>query len=89
MVLRFPSIDRFRLVARLSDICRSMEVQADSAVLTSLCEKSEDDIRTCLNSLQFASVHGKRLNIHEISKATMGCKDNRKQLLKVWETIFR
>ncbi|GAV05676.1 hypothetical protein RvY_15770 [Ramazzottius varieornatus] len=89
MVLRFPSIDRSRLVSRLSDICRGMEVQADSSVLTTLCEKSEDDIRTCLNSLQFASVQGKRLNIQEISKATMGCKDNRKQLLKVWETIFR
>ncbi|OQV22130.1 Chromosome transmission fidelity protein 18-like protein [Hypsibius exemplaris] len=89
MILRFPSINRERLTGRLSDICKHLAVQADSAVLYTLCEKSDDDIRTCLNSLQFASVPGKRLHMQDVAKATMGCKDQRKQLLQIWEDIFR
>ncbi|XP_055354797.1 chromosome transmission fidelity protein 18 homolog [Paramacrobiotus metropolitanus] len=89
VVVQFPPIHRERLAQRMLDICRSLPIQADSSVIHVLCEKSEDDIRTCLNTIQFASVQGNRLAVADISQTTIGRKDSRKQLFGIWDTVFR
>ena len=42
-----------RLASRLADICRRNGLKTDLGALLSLCEKTRNDIRSCLGFLQF------------------------------------
>lgn len=51
-----------RLVTRLMHICHKEGLQADAHTLSALCELADNDIRSCLNTLQvlyfsFFSLH--------------------------------
>ena len=53
-VLEKPKITR--LLQRLKEICREEGLSVDTKVLTALCELTEGDIRSCLNTLQVTSM---------------------------------
>jgi hypothetical protein len=52
-VVVFPKTSSQRLIARLKDVCAQEHMVATSDALTQLCTMSANDIRTCLNTLQF------------------------------------
>ena len=52
-VVVFPKPHTQRLVTRLRQICKAERVPVANDALQYLCNASENDVRTCLNTLQF------------------------------------
>ena len=77
-----------RLSQRLLDISRRERLKTDSAALTALCEKTGNDIRSCLATLQFYKSRGKALRAADVARANLGQKDSQKSLFAVWDQIF-
>ncbi|XP_034276578.1 chromosome transmission fidelity protein 18 homolog isoform X2 [Pantherophis guttatus] len=89
-LLHFPSTLQSRLVQRLHEIAVLQGMKADIATLTALCEKTDNDIRSCINTLQFLYSQGKKeLNVRTVQTATVGLKDQNKGLFSIWQEIFQ
>ena len=77
------------LAKRLHDICQAESLQTDLRALLYLCELTDGDIRSCLNSLQFLKAHGQEFVSLEVLKhSDVGIKDMQKSLFRVWEGLF-
>uniref|UniRef100_UPI00398F3003 chromosome transmission fidelity protein 18 homolog isoform X2 n=1 Tax=Pristiophorus japonicus TaxID=55135 RepID=UPI00398F3003 len=88
--LIFPPTLPSRLVQRLYEITSTKGMKADMGILRSLCEKAENDIRSCVNTLQFLHGRGKKeLSMKMIQNAKIGLKDQNKGLFFVWQEIFQ
>ncbi|ETE63137.1 Chromosome transmission fidelity protein 18-like protein [Ophiophagus hannah] len=89
-LLHFPSTLQSRLVQRLHEIAILQGMKADIGALTTLCEKTDNDIRSCINTLQFLYSRGKKeLNVRTVQTATVGLKDQNKGLFSIWQEIFQ
>jgi chromosome transmission fidelity protein 18 len=53
----FPTPREFNLTNRLKTICQMEKISIQPYLLTELCKTSGYDIRSALNTLQFASIH--------------------------------
>ena len=54
-----------------------------------LCEKSQNDIRSCLSTLQFFKSRGLKLTSYDVHKTFVGNKDTQKSHFTVWQDIFQ
>ncbi|KAL8174871.1 UNVERIFIED_CONTAM: Chromosome transmission fidelity protein 18 [Gekko kuhli] len=89
-LLNFPSTAPSRLVQRLQEIAARQGMKADTGALMALCEKTENDIRSCINTLQFLHNRGqKELNLRMVQTTKVGLKDQNKGLFSVWQEIFQ
>ncbi|XP_062999626.1 chromosome transmission fidelity protein 18 homolog [Elgaria multicarinata webbii] len=89
-MLNFPSTSPSRLVQRLHEITVRQGMKADTGALMALCEKTENDIRSCINTLQFLYSRGKKeLNMRTVQTAKVGLKDQNKGLFSIWQEIFQ
>ena len=88
LVIPFPPTVSSRLASRLKEITASEKLQADLTALLALCKKSENDIRSCLSTLQFLKKQSKYLKSSDVSKINLGTKDSQKSSLKVLDEIF-
>ncbi|ELK10850.1 chromosome transmission fidelity protein 18 homolog isoform X1 [Pteropus alecto] len=89
-LLHFPPTLPSRLVQRLQEISVRQGLQADPGVLAALCEKTDNDIRACINTLQFLHGQGQReLSVRAVQTTQVGVKDQRKGLFSVWQEIFQ
>nr|XP_033819882.1 chromosome transmission fidelity protein 18 homolog isoform X2 [Geotrypetes seraphini] len=89
-VLHFPQTLPSRLVQRLYEISTRKGMKVDTGALMALCEKTENDIRSCLNTLQFLHGRGKKeLNTRMVQTMKIGLKDQNKGLFSVWQEIFQ
>ncbi|ETW08306.1 hypothetical protein, variant 1 [Aphanomyces invadans] len=79
--------DSRQLVQRMKYICHQERVQASNSLLSTLCERADNDVRFCLNALQFASAQTSVLTLSMID-SMMGRKDLSKGAYDVWETVF-
>uniref|UniRef100_A0A3P8YK91 Chromosome transmission fidelity protein 18 homolog n=1 Tax=Esox lucius TaxID=8010 RepID=A0A3P8YK91_ESOLU len=59
-LLNFPQTQPARLSQRLAEISRAQGMKVDTGTLMALCEKTDNDIRSCINTLQFLHSRGKR-----------------------------
>ncbi|KAF7223516.1 chromosome transmission fidelity protein 18 homolog isoform X1 [Nothobranchius furzeri] len=89
-LLAFPQTQPSRLTQRLAEISVQQGLKADSAALMSLCEKTDNDIRSCINTLQFLHSRGlKQLDARTIQSVSVGQKDQNKGLFHLWQEIFQ
>lgn len=89
-LLSFPQTQPSRLVQRLSEISVRQGLKADTGALMSLCEKTDNDIRSCINTLQFLHGRGhKQLDTRTIQCVSVGQKDQNKGLFHLWQEIFQ
>ncbi|XP_033985343.1 chromosome transmission fidelity protein 18 homolog isoform X2 [Trematomus bernacchii] len=89
-LLVFPQTQPSRLSQRLSEISRKQGMKTDTATLLSLCEKTDNDIRSCINTLQFLHGRGhKRVDTKTIQCVSVGQKDQNKGLFHLWQGIFQ
>ena len=88
LVIPFPPTVSSRLASRLKEITASEKLQADLTALLALCKKSENDIRSCLSTLQFLKKQSRYLKSSDVSKINLGTKDSQKSSLKVLDEIF-
>ncbi|MCJ8747698.1 hypothetical protein PDJAM_G00156220 [Pangasius djambal] len=89
-VLTFPPTQQSRLTQRLAEITRRQGMKADTGSLMALCEKTDNDIRACINTLQFLHGRGQRqLDQRVVNSMSVGLKDQNKGLFSVWQEIFQ
>ncbi|XP_069545824.1 chromosome transmission fidelity protein 18 homolog isoform X1 [Brachyistius frenatus] len=89
-LLTFPQTQPSRLTQRLAEISLQQGLKADSGALMSLCEKTDNDIRSCINTLQFLHSRGhKQLDAKTIQCISVGQKDQNKGLFHLWQEIFQ
>ena len=70
------------------EIAKAEKLRADQTALLALAEKSENDIRSCLATLQFFKSRGKPLKMVDVHKSQIGQKDSHKSHFTVWKEIF-
>ncbi|GAA6075238.1 chromosome transmission fidelity protein 18 homolog, partial [Tachysurus ichikawai] len=89
-LLTFPLTQQSRLTQRLMEITRRQGMKADTGSLMALCEKTDSDIRSCINTLQFLHGRGQRqLDLRVVNSMSIGLKDQNKGLFSVWQEIFQ
>ncbi|XP_035390990.1 chromosome transmission fidelity protein 18 homolog [Electrophorus electricus] len=89
-LLTFPPTQPSRLAQRLAEITRRQGMKTDTGSLVALCEKTDNDIRACINTLQFLHGRGqKQLDQRVVSSVCVGLKDQNKGLFSLWQEIFQ
>ncbi|XP_076434244.1 chromosome transmission fidelity protein 18 homolog isoform X3 [Peromyscus maniculatus bairdii] len=89
-LLHVPPTLPSRLVQRLQEISLQHGMRSDPGALAALCEKTENDIRACINTLQFLYGRGRReLSVRDVQTTHVGLKDQRKGLFSVWQEVFQ
>merc|ERR1712098_400554 len=88
LVVPFPPTLASRLASRLKEITMMEKLNADLTALLALCKKSDNDIRSCLSTLQFFKKQCKSLRSADVAKVNVGSKDSHKSALKVLDDIF-
>uniref|UniRef100_A0A5S6QY50 AAA domain-containing protein n=1 Tax=Trichuris muris TaxID=70415 RepID=A0A5S6QY50_TRIMR len=89
LVLHVPPLETHRLTERLLQICTSEEISVELSVLRALCRKTNNDIRSCINTLQFLSCSDCAIQHGDVERVTFGLKDSKKSLFDVWADVFR
>lgn len=56
--------------------------------LTTLCERTEHDVRSCLNTLQFLSKRTRSIRSSHVSGVQCAQKDMVKSAFGVWQDLF-
>ncbi|KRY65831.1 Chromosome transmission fidelity protein 18 -like protein [Trichinella pseudospiralis] len=89
LVIHVPSVETARLSSRLLQICSEEMLNADQSALDLLCQKAENDIRSCINTLQFLKSKTDHIRYDDIQRLPVGQKDLKKSLFSVWREIFQ
>ncbi|XP_063961943.1 chromosome transmission fidelity protein 18 homolog [Lytechinus pictus] len=88
-VTHFPPTAAARLAQRMYAISKHNHLQTDLTSLMALCVKADNDIRSCLNTLQFLQQQGKPVTLGLIHSLNVGQKDQHKSLYTVWQQLFQ
>ncbi|XP_066186495.1 chromosome transmission fidelity protein 18 homolog [Sylvia atricapilla] len=89
-LLSFPRTAPSRLAQRLAEIALQQGMRTDTGALLALCEKTDNDIRSCINTLQFLHGRGqKELSVQMVQSMRIGLKDQNKGLFSIWQEIFQ
>ena len=89
LLVPFPPTLSSRLAQRLQDIALREKMKADQTALLALAEKSSNDIRACLSTLQFFKSKGQTLKAIDVHKTFVGQKDAQKSHFSVWKELFQ
>ncbi|KAH8240882.1 hypothetical protein KR026_006667 [Drosophila bipectinata] len=88
-VVSFPPIDSARLAERLIKIAQREQLKTDFGSLIALAEKSGNDVRSCISSMQFYNAQKHSLTLQDVLNNNLGQKDRHQGLFEVWDAIFR
>eukprot|EP01147_Barroeca_monosierra_P003527 gene3527-6145_t len=88
-ILHFQPISTSTLVARLDQICNFKGVRIDRQVLSTLCELTEGDIRSCISTIQFLARNKSRVTLRDMQNTPVGRKDKVVHVRSIWTEIFR
>uniref|UniRef100_A0A1I8PLA4 Chromosome transmission fidelity protein 18 homolog n=1 Tax=Stomoxys calcitrans TaxID=35570 RepID=A0A1I8PLA4_STOCA len=88
-VVTFPPIDSARLAERLIQVAQKERLKTDFGSLIALAEKSGNDVRCCISTMQFFNAQKKGLSLQDVLNNNLGQKDRRQGLFEVWGSIFR
>ncbi|KAH8281906.1 hypothetical protein KR054_004031 [Drosophila jambulina] len=88
-VVSFPPIDAARLAERLVKIAQREQLKTDFGSLIALAEKSGNDVRSCISSMQFFNAQKHSLTLQDVLNNNLGQKDRHQGLFEVWDAIFR
>jgi len=87
-VFRMVAPASARLNGRLRDVCAARGVPADTRALGALSERTEGDVRACLNTLQMLSQEGRGLTLVDVTGGGAGDKDSTVQARGVWASLL-
>ncbi|KAH8412408.1 hypothetical protein KR009_001817 [Drosophila setifemur] len=74
---------------RLVKIALREQLTTDFGSLIALAEKSGNDVRSCISSMQFFNAQKQRLTLQDVLNNNLGQKDRHQGLFAVWDAIFR
>jgi len=87
--LHFPPTIPSRLASRLLEVSLIEQLRIDMGCLLQLTDKTENDIRSCLNTLQFINEQGDNFKPEDIVKMEVGQKDMKKGFRSILAEVFR
>jgi len=79
----------FRLAQRLLEVSKREQLKTDMGTLLLLCDKTGNDIRSCLSFLHFFKTQNKVVRLMDVQGASVGQKDSQKGLFAVWHEMFQ
>ena len=93
LIFNIKKANPLKLLNRLKEICILENISLDSRGLKNLCEKSNYDIRVCVNSLEFLSYNKNNLALFKsISNgeklSILGRKDLTEGVFGIWGKLF-
>eukprot|EP01128_Nolandella_sp_AFSM9_P011853 TRINITY_DN8765_c0_g1_i1.p1 TRINITY_DN8765_c0_g1~~TRINITY_DN8765_c0_g1_i1.p1 ORF type:complete len:911 (+),score=212.95 TRINITY_DN8765_c0_g1_i1:281-2734(+) len=88
LILRVFPPSTQSLINRLSLVAQEEKVHIESRLIQALVEVAGNDIRSCLNTLQFLSKARGKVNSEMVLQAALGSKDMTASIFNVWEKIF-
>ncbi|KAJ8035506.1 Chromosome transmission fidelity protein 18-like [Holothuria leucospilota] len=88
-ISHFPPTVSARLASRMLQISKENSLRTDMTTLMALASKADNDIRSCLNTLQFLHRQGRSVNLSMIHSLNVGQKDQHKGLFVTWQEIFQ
>ncbi|XP_034234267.1 chromosome transmission fidelity protein 18 homolog isoform X2 [Thrips palmi] len=88
-VLHFPPTASERLASRLMTISRKQGIKTDLGAMLALCEKSQNDIRSCLSLLHYFKSQNRSVRLSDIHQSNVGQKDIQRGLFSVWQEVFQ
>ncbi|XP_065332874.1 chromosome transmission fidelity protein 18 homolog [Cloeon dipterum] len=89
LIINFPPTAASRLAQRLMDVAKQEQLQTDLGTLLLLCDKTGNDIRSCLSFLHFFKTRNKVVRLTDVQSASVGQKDSQKGLFAVWHELFQ
>lgn len=87
--LRFPTTLSSRLANRLLSIAQNESLRIDMSALLFLTDKTENDIRSCLNTLQFIQQKKKYVKQDDLKNLDVGQKDMKKGAYTILSQVFQ
>jgi chromosome transmission fidelity protein 18 len=85
-VVKPPRSDK--VVERLQTICKREKLKSDKSTLRGLVDKTECDIRSCLNTMQFIAKKQKTMRLSDISSVGAGQKDISVSVFRLWKELL-
>eukprot|EP00842_Homolaphlyctis_polyrhiza_P006441 jgi/Hompol1/6799/HPOL_001203-RA len=76
------------LAKRLHEVCTWEGFRADLRAMMALCEMTQGDMRSSINTLQFLHNRTDHLTKEILVSVDVGCKDISKSLFSVWQSLF-
>ena len=70
-------------------IARKQNIQTDMGAMLALCEKTQNDIRSCLSLLHYFKSQNRPVRLGDVHQSSVGQKDMQKGLFTVWQEIFQ
>ncbi|GAB6018829.1 hypothetical protein CHUAL_000490 [Chamberlinius hualienensis] len=89
LIINFPSTTSNRLASRLMEISKTEKLKTDLSTLMALCVKAENDIRSCISTLQFVTRKKRMFHMADVHCLPCGQKDIQRSLFSVWQTLFQ
>ncbi|XP_064406884.1 chromosome transmission fidelity protein 18 homolog isoform X2 [Halichondria panicea] len=89
LLLNFPPIVTSRLASRLYQVTRREQLTATMSTLIALCEKTINDIRSCLNTIQFIGRKSTDISLGSVQTVSIGQKDAQRNLFSFWKEVFQ
>ncbi|ORX43578.1 P-loop containing nucleoside triphosphate hydrolase protein [Hesseltinella vesiculosa] len=88
--IQFRRVPALNVAKRLDFICQNEGLSTDLRTLSLLCEMTDGDMRSCLNTLQFIRSKSSSLDKEMLAKnqGTLGKKDVGQSLFATWNTLF-
>jgi chromosome transmission fidelity protein 18 len=87
-IFHFKKPDARKIGTRLRRICQIEKIEVESNALNVLCQRSDGDVRTCLNSLEFLQKSQKKLSMASLVGMGIGGKDKTNNVFNVMESVF-
>ncbi|KAJ3114323.1 hypothetical protein HK098_007385, partial [Nowakowskiella sp. JEL0407] len=87
-IIPFRTLTHKSLSKRLQEICKWEGLKSDVRAISTLCEITDGDIRTCLNTLQFVKKKSGVFSGEVLESVKVGQKDVQRGLFSVWEAVF-
>ncbi|GMH45142.1 hypothetical protein BSKO_13099 [Bryopsis sp. KO-2023] len=87
-VFQFKGVKAEQLMTRLSFICSQEGVHASRKTLQALVEKSNSDIRVCLNTLQYLASKNPVIHAEDVENADLGVKDLQESCFDIWGQLM-
>ena len=75
-------------MSRLESICMREHIKADRHALHLLAERSDCDMRSCLNTLQFLARQTTHIRVANVKSVKIGEKDATQSAFKLWQQLL-
>ncbi|CAO3645970.1 unnamed protein product [Cunninghamella echinulata] len=84
----FRKVPTLTIAKRLQDICDNEGLDTDLRALSLLCDMTDGDLRSCLNTLQFIRSKSSMFNKDMLNDDNLGKKDTGMSVFNTWEALF-